>query len=464
MTSTTQAVPGAGPTVRPDELLELDEIAARLGRTLELATADTTEIAWIESAGGAASTDRDEASTLPARRTVMIRAREGARRGSHRTASPEPGEILAGVRQAVAASRAAPPRDVAGPWKGSPGDGAAHGDLSKLWDANLARLTPEEAHERLLELARRHGSPDTRLALDWRQVRVVVRSSEGLDRRAQATAATFSAHVGLGGLGGCASAAARTLPALDAEAVIERARARAVDAVPGPVSEAEPLRADGPIVFSPEAAAALVTILVRRAFAASSFESERSPLTGLLGEHVFASGIDLVDDGGDPAGLAFPFDLLGRDAVRIGLVEAGVPRTPAVDELLAPRLRRPTTPHAVGPDDARPTHPFLLPHHTAEQVLAAGEGGLWIGSFENLECFDPCRVVVRGRARGVRRVRGGSLAEPVGPLVWEDSLLRLLSKVAALGGEPAVRMDDGGLGGVSAPMLCAEGAEALRPA
>ena len=141
-----------------------------------------------------------------------------------------------------------------------------------------------------------------------------------------------------------------------------------------------------------------------------------------------------------------------------------MPRTPAVDELLAPRLKRPTTPHAVGPDDARPSHPFLLPHHAAGDVLAAGDGGLWIGGFDEIECFDPCRVAVRGRARGARRVRGGALAEPVGPIIWEDSLLRLFSKVAALGGEPVVLMDDGGLGGVSAPSLCAEGAEALRPA
>ena len=483
----------------PAELLELDEIAERLGRTLELATADSTEIAWVESAGGRARSDGAESCVLPARRSVMIRVREGSRRGSHCTASPEPGEILAGVRQAVAASRAAPPRPLDGPWteEGAPeGDSASQdeprerpargdhgGESSGRWDETLARLEPADARERLAELARHQAPLDARLALDWRLLRVVVRSDAGVDRRAQVTAATFDARVAAAGHGersagsarmgpwGWAAGAARSLPGLDAERIVARARERLVDgaagAAPAGGPGAEPLHAphpEGPIVFSPEAAAALVAILVRRAFAASAFESERSPLTGLLGEHVFAEEIDLVDDGDDPAGLPFPFDLLGRDAARIGLIEAGVPRTPAVDELLAARLKRPITPHAVGPDDARPTHPFLLSRHPAGEVLAAGDGGLWIGGFDELECFDPGRVAVRGRAVGARRVRSGVLAEPVGPIVWEDSLLRLFSKVAALGGEPVVRMDDGGLGGVSAPMICVEGAEALRPA
>lgn len=479
--------------MRPGQLLTLDEIADRLERVLELATPDATEIAWIETSGGEASSEQGDGSVLPLRRTVMIRVREGARYGTYATGSPEPGEILAAVRQAVAASRAAEPLRLAGPWTEPPGDAAEPADdgeqnrprarrtarrrgndgAAGLWDDRLGQLEPDAAHRSLTELAdhsRDSGVPGARLGLDWRRLRVVVRTTEGLDRRAEATAATFSATVSSLSRSegrrptGRAASAARSLDGLAAESVIERAHARVPD-IPEEVDAAAiPLRTDGPLVFSQEAAAALVSILVHRAFASSSFESERSPLTGLLGEHVFASAIDLVDDPLDPAGLSFPFDLLGRSAARIGLIEAGVPRTPAVDGVLAMRLQLPMTPHALGPKNARPTHPFLLAHHGADEVLAAADGGLWIGGFETLECFDPGRVAVRGRCRGVRRVRGGALAEPVAPVLWEDSLLRLFSKVAALGGEPVVRMEDGGLGGVSAPLVCVEGAEALRPA
>jgi hypothetical protein len=133
-----------------------------------------------------------------------------------------------------------------------------------------------------------------------------------------------------------------------------------------------------------------------------------------------------------------------------------------VDQALAARLRLPVTPHAVGPDEARPTHLFLLPREDEAGVLAAAEGGVWIGALEGLECFDRSRVATRARVLGARRVEGGRLAEGLPELVWEDSLLRLFSRVLAVGGEPVRLADPAFLGGTSAPMLVVDGAEALR--
>ena len=466
----------AAPATSP-ALLPLDDIADRLARVLDLATADETEIAWVESAGGRASPgpgpEPGSAGRLPLERTVMIRAREGSRRGSHRTGSPEPEEILAGVRAAVAASRAAEPAPGGGAWsRGRAGDDTRAADRpgagGELWAEEVAALDPPTARD-LLHGPRSAVAPGEHLALEWGLHRVVVRTSGGLDRRAQATTATLTALAGEGPGAGRAAAAARSLRALDPTGLLERARERRAEGPRG-----EPPAPSAPLLFAPEAAAELVEVLARTAFSASGWESRRSPLAGLRGEHVFAPAVELVDDGLDPGGLPFPFDLLGRPKERVVLVEEGVPRTPAVDEALAARLRRPPTPHAVGPDEARPSHVFLLssrgePDRSAEtsagaaaEILGAAEGGLWIGALEALECFDPGRVAVRARALGARRVRGGELAEAVGPLGWEDSLLRMLSTVLALGGEPAVRAVEGGLGGATAPMLCVEGADVLR--
>ncbi len=460
---------------RPDRrrLLELDEIADRLERVLELATPDETELAWIESVDGRTDDGARGPESTPVRRTVLIRAREGARRGAHRLGSGEPAEILNGVRLAVAASRASAPLPVAaGPWTEgkdpTPDDGAGSGTAgptarAALWDPRIAELSPSAARDRVLDLlGPRHGRDrPERLSLRWTQLRVVVRTSEGVDRRAEATAITATAQAGAAGW---AAASARSLDGLDPGRVLERARARArARGRRWATREPPTVPAESPILFSPEATASLVAVLVRNAFSSRAFEAERSPLAGLLGEHVFAPEIDLVDDGLAPAGLPFPFDLLGRPRRRIELVTGGVPRTPAVDESLAARLQRHPTPHALGPEDARPIHPFLLPRHSAEEVLDAAEGGLWIAGLDALECFDPGRVAVRARPLGARRVRGGALAEPVEGLVWEDSLLRLFSKVRAVGGEPVVLAEDGGMGGVSAPMVCAAGAEELTP-
>ena len=257
----------AGPTVRPGQLLTLDEIAERLERVLELATPDATEIAWIETSGGQASSQKGDGSVLPLRRTVMIRVREGARYGTYATGSPEPGEILAAVRQAVAASRTAEPLRLARPWTEPPGDATSpandgeqkkprarrtarrlgNGGAAALWDDRLGRLEPDEAHRNLADLAdhsREAGVPAARLGLDWRGLRVVVRTTDGLDRRAEATAATFSATVSSPSRSegrrptGRAAAAARSLDGLAAESVIARAHGRVPD-IPEEVDAAD---------------------------------------------------------------------------------------------------------------------------------------------------------------------------------------------------------------------------------
>jgi len=468
--------------------LELDDIAERLDRVLELSTADTTDLAWVETRGGRAAVqdeagDQDgdgPARSWPARRSVLIRAREGARHGAYHTGSGEPSEILYGLRQAVAASRAEEPLPSAGEWteeeESAPGRpaaaaaAAAEPSPEALWDPTVAGLDPDTATELVRDLHDHGAGREDRIDLEWSLLRVVVRSSDGLDRRAETTAVTVRARSGPDGEpassagAGWAAGSARTMTDLDGAAIVERARGRRVDGEhPAEVSGAL-LSTEGPILFSAEAAASLVRLLVRAAFPSSAYDYGRSPLSGLLGEHVFASGIDLVDDGLDPTGLPFPFDLLGRSRRRIELVADGVPRTPAIDEHLAVRLNRPPTPHALGPNESRPIHPFLLPCQSEEEVLAAAEGGIWIADFADLECFDRGRVAVRGRTLGARRVTGGRLAEPIEPMVWEDSLLRLFSKVRALGGEPVVLVESGGMGGVSAPMVCVAGAERLARA
>ncbi len=444
------------------ELLSLDEIAERLAAALDLSTADETELAWIEEArDGASVRSLDEPEPgFGVGRTVLVRVREGRRRGSYRTGTGEPGEIAAGIRQAVAASRAAAPTADPLPRGEVPVEGPAGtappADSGSLWDEQLADLEPPRARQLL---AAATGARE-RADLDWTRTRVVVLTGEGVERRAEATSATLRVLVEEeGGGAGRAVASARSLRELDPEAVVQRARRRAPFGS-GPASDAPP--PPGPVLFSPEAACALVSLLAEVTLSSRAFGAEGSPLAGMLGEHVFSPAVDLVDDGLDPQGLPFPFDLLGRPKRRVVLVEGGVPRSPAVDEELSARLRLPVTPHAVGPDEARPTHLFLLGRDDERSVLAAAEGGVWIGALEGLECFDPTRVATRGRVRGARRVEGGHLAEGLPELVWEDSLLRLFSRVLALGGDPVRLADPAFLGGTSAPMVVVDGAEELK--
>lgn len=455
------------------ELLSLGEIAGRLGDALARSTADETELAWIETArdGAAARSLSELEPGLGAGRgrTILVRVREGRRRGSFRTGTGEPGEIAAGIRQAVAASRVAAPTAEPFPPEEAPSAAGGPPDPGPLWDDELAELGQPRARQ-LLAAATGAGE---QAHLEWTRTRVVVLTSEGVDRRAEATSATVRvvaemerreggrpagrSEPGAARGAGSAASSARSLGALDLEAVVQRTRGRRADAV----ADAPP--PDGPLLFSQEAACELVSLLAE-GLSSRVFEAEGSPLAGMLGEHVFSPAVDLVDDGLDPRGLPFPFDLLGRAKRRVVLIEGGVPRSPAVDQALSARLRLPVTPHSVGPDEARPTHLFLLPREDEAGVLAAAEGGVWIGALEGLECFDRSHVAARARVVGARRIEAGRFGEGLPELVWEDSLLRLFSRVLAVGGEPVRLADPAFLGGVSAPMVVVDGAEELRPA
>jgi predicted Zn-dependent protease len=452
--------------------MTLEEIAGRLGDALARSTADETELCWLETAGDGAAT-RSLAEPEPsAARTILVRVREGRRRGAFRTGSGEPAEIAAGIRQAIAVSRAVGAGEPLGSGSPAAAEPAPEADRqprgavdspAALWDEEIAALEPGQARALLADAT---GAGE-RASLEWRRTRVVVVTSHGVDRRAEATTVTAQVIAGEGARAaapraeepgaGRAAASARSLAALELPAVVLRARRRSADRL------AEDPPPPGPLLFSQEAACALVSLLAGTALSARAFETEGAPLAGLLGEHVFSAALDLVDDGLDPAGLPFPFDLLGRSKRRVALVEGGVPRTPAVDEPLADRLRLPPTPHAVGPEEARPEHLFLLPRVPEDEVLAAAEGGVWIGGLEGLVCLDPSRLAARARAVGVRRIRDGRLAEGLSDLVWQDSLLRLFSRLLAVGGEPVRLAEPGFLGGVSAPLIAVDGAEELRP-
>ena len=109
---------------------------------------------------------------------------------------------------------------------------------------------------------------------------------------------------------------------------------------------------------------------------------------------------------------------------------------------------------------------FLRPgEHSEEDLFRIADGGVWVSRLDEVECFDPARMRVRARARGVRRLREGRLAEPVIDLVWEDSLLRVFSNLLGIGATCFCRPSrDGFLGGTSAPALAVADVDGLTAA
>ncbi|MEE8368453.1 MAG: metallopeptidase TldD-related protein, partial [Thermoanaerobaculia bacterium] len=183
-----------------------------------------------------------------------------------------------------------------------------------------------------------------------------------------------------------------------------------------------------------------------------------------LGVQVFDRSFSLRDDGTSELGLAFPFDLEGTAKRPVDLISSGTPKTPALDQRQAALLGLPPTAHAIAGNDARAENLFVLPGtSTQTKLLNSVVDGVWIGTIDRVECFEPSRVQIRATARGVRQIRSGRLAHALPDLIWEDSLLRAFSSLVGIGAETVIsRHQEGFLGGTSAPSLAISGVTNLR--
>lgn len=434
-------------------ILPLEEIADRLETLLERATADETELVWLEAARGEAHSRRKKIDLRRStERTVLVRVLDRGRVGSHRTGSGELSELESAVRLAVAQSRS---RD---PLPGLPHLPAAEGPVATpegLRDPAIGELSDDRVRAWLAELR----APGDSLDLTWCDARVAVFNSRGVRCKTAVTSVALEAWSGRGTEAGRAGGAARSLDRLAPAAIVERARQRRAT---GEIGELP--TGSLPLTLAPEAVASLCDILNRVAFSAVSYYDGSSFLRQHLNVQVFDRLFSLRDDGTDPAGLPFPFDLEGTAKQSVDLIQHGTPRTPALDQRQAALLGLPPTAHAIAGNDARAMNLFMAPGEADDgALLEAADGGIWVGAIDHLECFEPGRVQIRAHARGVRRVRDGRLAEPLPDLLWEDGLLRAFSSLAALGSETVrIASPDGYLGGISAPGLAINGVTDLR--
>ncbi|MEA2560477.1 MAG: PmbA protein [Acidobacteriota bacterium] len=430
---------------------------SRLERALASSPADATELIWVEARRGQESNGKRRRDSYELQeRMVLARVRESGRCGTHRTSGCEVSDLEGAIRQAMAQARLSPPSPPPLLPEGAEG---ALAPLPGLYDPELARMTPGRARELMQRLA----EGDNTVRLGWAEGRVAVAGSRGLRRSAEVTSAWASVTAGKGPGAGIASVASRSLAGLGPANLLARARER--QSQDGNVSTEGP-GGPVPVVLSQEAAAALLEMLNRRAFTSTSFHHGSPFLRDALGTPVFHAAISLRDDATDPRGIPFPFDLLGSAKRPLDLIERGVFLTPALDERLAIDLGRRPTPHLVAPDEAAPSHLFLLPGERPDaELLRNAEGGVWIGALDAVQGHDPGSLRFRALAQGVRKIEGGALGAALPDLLWEGDLRALLSGGVAVGSEPVtLPLGDGLFGGITAPIVFLEQVHGLRQA
>ena len=423
-------------------LLEVGEIADCIETVLERSPADETEVVWLEVRRGTARSHNKQVDlTVQPERTVLVRVLDLGRVGSFRTGASEVGQLSDAVRFAMGQSRV---REPLSGLPHLPADFTPVADGGPLFDPEIAEMSPEKMRSWLLSLPARSES----LHCSWTHSRVLVFNSRKVRRTAEATAIGLEVRCGRRpGAGRCLDAS-RQFQSLDPKTLIERARNRHASGEPTDLPAGT-----FPVVLSTTATIELIDLLNQTSFSAMSYYDGTSFLRDHINVQVFDRRFNLKDDGTDPVGLPFPFDLEGTAKYPVDLIRDGAPKTPTLDQRQAAVLGLPPTAHAIGGNNARAENLFLMPGtDSADDLLAAADGGVFVGWLDHVECFDPKRVGFRARARGVRLIQNGELGAGVPDFLWEDSLLRVFSELAGLGTEPARRLgDDGYSGGISAP-------------
>ena len=421
-----------------------EEIATLFDHVLEASPADETELVWFERRHGVLNEDGSGRIEDP-KRTVIVRVVEGARLGWHRTGVTDPGELAIGVRQAMAVAKVQPPSKSRPLF---PTRVESTDDDLVLWDASLSSLDLDGARSLLAD----HLADDERARLHWAEVRVAVANSHGVRKIATATEIDSSITSSTRGPGaGYAASAARRLEDLDIASLVTRARGRRSDGAISTWLPPEPTAA----VLSPEATIVLLHVLNTFAMAGRAYIDGSSFLVKHRNVQVFDRKVHVRDNGLRQPGLPFPFDLEGTVKRPIDLIVEGQPSTPALSRAQSHATGLRATGQAVGGQDSFFGNLFMLPGAaTDDDLLAAADGGVWIGWLDVPECFDPERLGIRAVARGVRRVVDGRLADPLPDLVWETTLLAALARLHGIGRDLVVRpMPSTPFGGIAAPAI-----------
>ncbi len=424
--------------------IPFEHVSSAFERVLETSPADETELVWFERRYNTASSNGERAGKTDSigqpRLTVLIRVIEGGRQGWHRTDCSRVGELETGLRQALALAKVQPKvkkRLVL------PTDKRAVKFRPKLLDPRVSELDLSGARALLCDWC----GQDLQGRLDWSETRLAIFNSHGLRRSAATSELTFEAACDHGGRAG---GSARSLKALDAASICQRARrCRGEGTVLGLPSGPVPL------LLAPEVTVTLLNVLNTFALAGRAYLDGTSFLIRHRNVQVFDQAFHLLDDGHREPGVPFPFDLEGSPKRPLELIAGGQPSTVALNLYQGAEAGMRPTAQAVGGMDALFGNLFLLPGKASEDdLLAAADGGIRIGWLDPPECLEPSQLRIRTVARCVHRIENGRLGAALPDFCWEESLLRAFARLRATGRRLVVHSTPTTpLGAIAAPAL-----------
>jgi PmbA protein len=391
---------------------------------------------------------------------VSFRVADGNRLGTATTSDLSPDGVEAVVRAARALARVAPLEPT---FIGLPKDEAPH-PRTIAFSAATAELSPEEATriaERILAAAE-GGAPGGRIAgvvnVGGETMRVV--NSEGLDRRTTTSAAQASVLVDRPELdppvSGWSEGAHWDAHKLDPERLGREAAERMATSAPAAVAPGAYR-----VVLRGPAVSDLLQFLVDMGFGGLGEQQGWSCLAHRRGKRIAPESVHLMDDACTPNGLPMGIDYEGVATRPTPLIDHGTAGPAVTDTLLAGRLGRPRTGHAVPPEapygdvGAMPSHLVLAAGDAREEeLIRETRRGLLVTRFHYVRSVDPTRGVITGMTRdGTYRIEHGEIVGPARNLRFTDSVLTTLKGVQLLGRERRIYGAERGGSAVTCPAL-----------
>ncbi len=189
-----------------------------------------------------------------------------------------------------------------------------------------------------------------------------------------------------------------------------------------------------PVVYDPRVAGSLLNHLTA-AINGATIARGTSFLKDMLGQAVFAAGIQVHDDPRRPRGLrSKPFDAEGVPTAARAIVQDGVLTTWLLDSRSARQLGLRSTGHAVrgtgGPPSPSPTNLFMAPGTLSPTALMADiREGLYVTELIGMGVNGITGDYSRGAAGFM--IRDGVLAEPVAEITIAGSLLTMFRELVA---------------------------------
>lgn len=189
-----------------------------------------------------------------------------------------------------------------------------------------------------------------------------------------------------------------------------------------------------PVVYDPRVSGSLLSHLVA-AINGATIARGTSFLKGMLGQAVFAAGLQVHDDPRRVRGLrSKPFDAEGVPTAARTIVQDGVLTTWLLDSRSARQLGLRSTGHAVrgtsGPPSPAPTNLFMAPGTLSPTALMADiREGLYVTELIGMGVNGITGDYSRGAAGFM--IRDGVLAEPVAEITIAGSLPAMFRELTA---------------------------------